>query len=157
MSGGGSYIPQDCWFSVKIIDNQVKATVGIQVAHRQPSAGPGARQRTTRSRANSFKFSVLEIVEQQRLLGKTGSPLVGIHCRVDVSVYNEEIQPPVVVVVDEARAPAEKRNSRFTKAGLKSYIGEIPFTIVVIENVGVVRKICNVKIYLAVVIIISDG
>src|SRR5438552_1490186 len=80
-----------------------------------------------------------------------------INGRIDMAVSNDQILPPVIVVIKKTRAPTEKRNRNFAQAGQKGHIGEIPITVVVIQNIRIIRKVRDVKINLTIVVIVSDG
>ena len=103
-------ISQDRRFGIDIINDHVQAAISIQIANRQSPAGPGFCERTSRRRPDTFKLSILKIAEEQGLLSKTGAPLVRVDRRIDVTVYNKEIQPRVVIKIEEARSPTEKWN-----------------------------------------------
>src|SRR5215213_5943023 len=122
-------------FCVQIIEDGVRATVAIQVADGEPTAGPGVGQCAPRRSTDALESSICEIAKEQRLLSKAGAPLVIINRRIDVPVGDKHILPPVVIVINKARPPAQKRNRHLSMARLKSNVSEIPFTVVAPERV----------------------
>src|SRR5215470_15654626 len=120
--------------AVEIIDHEIETPIAIEIADREPASGPRIRERTSRRRADPLKLAV-QIPKQQRLLRVTRAPLMRIDLRVHVTVHHKQIQPAIVVVIDKARAPTEKRNRHFTQTGLKSYVSKIRVAVVVIEHV----------------------
>ena len=90
-----------------------------------PSRSPAAKPREHHADANplpgaapdSFEFSVLKILKEQRLLRITGTPLMLINCWVDVSINNHDIFPTIVVIVDKNRAPTQKWQGNFAEPG----------------------------------------
>jgi len=96
-------------------------------------------------------------VEQQRPLGKGRAPVVLIHLWVHVAVHFHQIQPSIVVVVQEAVAPTDKRNRSLRNACFVAHIGKAGVAVVVVENLVVVAKVGDKEIHLAVVLIVAGG
>src|SRR5215211_1439071 len=122
---------------VEIIDHQIKSTIAIEVSYRQTSSGPRIRQRASRRRAHSLKLA-LDVAEKQRLLRVTRPPLMLIDSRINMPVYDKQIQPAIVVIIDKTRGPTEKRNRNLTKARLKRHIREVVIAVVVIKRIRII-------------------
>src|SRR5258706_14662440 len=79
-----------------------------------------------------------------------------INSRIYVAIRVDEIQPAVIVIIEKAGAPFEKRNRNFAKAGLKREVSEVPLSVVVIQDVRVVGEICNMETQPAAVVIVTN-
>src|SRR5262245_39855118 len=88
-----------------------------------------------------LKLSVLLVVEQQRSLCVSDAEGVLIDLRIDVPVGDEDILPAIVVEVGEPHAETEERNAHRAETRRPGQIGELALTVVVIEVIGVVRKV----------------
>src|SRR5882757_8275320 len=60
---------------------------------------------------------------------------------IDMTAGNEDVLPPVIVVVDETVAPAKKWNRIFGDAGLIACVTEIQIAVVPIQHLVVIGKI----------------
>src|SRR5438132_2924876 len=80
-----------------------------------------------------------------------------VNRRIDVPVRDDQIFPSVVIIIEKACAPTQKWNCQLTQPSLEGHVREISITVVVIQYIRIVRKICDMKIKLAVVVIISDS
>ncbi len=102
-------IPQHHRLRVEVIDHEIESTIAIEISDCETSSGPRIRERISGRRADALKLP-FHVPEEQRLLRITRTPLMRVRRRVNMTIDDEQIQPTIVVVVDEARAPAEKRN-----------------------------------------------
>ena len=55
-----------------------------------------------------------------------------------MAIRSEQVEPPVVVVVEEGGAPTQERNGRFGNAHLERHVGEVAVAIVVVERFVIV-------------------
>ena len=72
-------------------------------------------------------------------------------------VHLEQVEPAVVVVVEEPVAPAHKRNCRLRHAGLVAHIGKARIAVVVIQHLVVVAEVRHEEIDQAVVLVVACG
>src|SRR5437016_6683818 len=79
-----------------------------------------------------------------------------LNFRINVTVGNEDIEPAVVVIVEEASAKAQHFTGRSCKAGLITDLVEEAPAIVLPKVVGGSLKVGNVQIEPAVVIKVSQ-
>ena len=89
---------------------------------RSPNAAPRAGRRgeaATRRGRHLFESRPVAIVEEQRALRPGHAPVEAVHLRIDVTVGHEQIEPAIVVVVEKAGAPSEKREGRRAEAGAR--------------------------------------
>ena len=77
---------------------------------RAPIGPPG--QTASGRRRHLLEPRPVAVAEQQRALRPGHAPVEAVHLRIDVAVGHEQIQPAVVVEIEEARAPSEKRQRR---------------------------------------------
>src|SRR5215213_5996363 len=97
---------------VEIIDHEIESAIAIEISDCETASGPSIREGISRRRAHALKLS-FHVSEKQRLLRITRAPLMRVRRRVNMTVDDEQVQPTIVVVVDEARGPTEKRNRSF--------------------------------------------
>ena len=75
---------------------------------------------------------------------------------IDMPVHDHQIFPAVVVVIQKACAPAQKRNRHLAESGLESHVSKIAGAIIVIQDIRVVGKISDMKIDAAVIVVITN-
>ena len=88
---------------------------------------------------------------------EAGAPVVAVDLGVDVAVGGEEVEPAVVVVVEEGGAPAEEGNGGFGDAELVADVGEVAVAVVVVEDLVVVGEGGVVEVDAAVVEVVAGG
>src|SRR6185437_4750536 len=98
-----------------------------------------------------------DVVKQERALGESSAPVMLIDFGVDMAVDFEEVEPAVVVVVEEAITPAYEGDGGLRDSGLVADVGEAGVTIIVVENLVVVSEIGDIEADEAVVLIIPGG
>ena len=60
---------------------------------------------------NQLKLAILQVVVEQRALGIAGSPLrMLVHFRIDMAIDNQQILPPVIVIIKETIGETHKRD-----------------------------------------------
>src|ERR1017187_4866723 len=158
----GVYIPQQHRWSV---DGIVYRTdlAGVEPAPERSAASRNRhRQPCARDWRNVFKSAFLSdsighVVKEQRPFCEGGAPVVLVYLGIDVAIGHEPIEPAIVVIVDEAVTPANKRNCGLRDPGVKADIGEAGFAIIVIENFVVVAKVSDEKVDQPVVFVIACG
>src|ERR1700756_4478941 len=135
------YIAQEGWSAVKIVHNDVYLAVVEEVAK---SGAPRRRHHckpTPLHRRNEGEFATTDISQQQRSLSEAGAPVVIVYLFVDVTAGDENVLPAVVVVVDEAIAPAKKWDCIFGDSSFIARIDEVQVAIVSVQHFVVVRKV----------------
>ena len=146
------------------VDDHVDLAVVEQVAESRAASGDHHRQPGALDRLDVLKSALLaggrvlgpgpgggngrqrNVMEQQRPLGERGAPVVLVHLRVDVAVGREQVEPAVVVVIEEPIAPAHKRNGGLRDAGLVAQIGKAHFAIVMEQHLVVVAEVGNEEV-----------
>src|SRR6266446_4940890 len=134
MASRSGDILQNTRSRVVVVDDDIQATVAIQIGNRQTAPAPGVSQAAAGRGPDAFELAVLQIAKKQRLLSIARSPLIIVNHGVNMSVRYDQIQPTVVVIVYKAAAPTEKWERDFTEPREISHVREIRITIVVIEH-----------------------
>src|ERR1051326_838078 len=157
VAGRSRDVPQDGRLGIGVIDDHVEPAIAIEIADCQTAPTPGCGQAAVGSCPDPFKLAVTKISKQQCLLRIAGSPLMLVNRGVNMAVSHHQIQPAVIVKIQKARSPTQKRERNLSEPRQKSYVGEISIAVIVTEYVRVVRKVCDVKTDSSGIIIIADG
>ncbi len=72
-----------------------------------------------------------------------------------MAICHKNVLPAIVIKINEPCAPGEKGDGRLAHSKLKSKIEKIASPLVVKQSVVVIRKIGDVKIHFAIVVIIT--
>src|SRR6201994_1034535 len=135
------HITQEGWSGVKIVHNDVYLAVVEEVAKSGAPRRRHHREPASLHRRNEREFATTGISQQQRSLGEAGPPVVIVYLFVDVTAGDENVLPAVVVVVDEAIAPAKKWDRIFGDSSFIARIDEVQVAIVSVQHFVVVRKV----------------
>ena len=138
MAGGPGHVPQYRGPGVRVIDYHVQQAIPVQVTHGQAPSPDCNGQTASRRRRHAPEASVSQVAEQQNLLRVTGSPSLGIDDRVHMAVGYYQILPAIVVEIQEARPPAQKRQRGFAVSGMERNVPEHSFAFVVVQRVRLV-------------------
>src|SRR5260370_41112346 len=76
---------------------------------------------------------------------------------IDVSIGNEYVEQTVVIVLEKARAPAQKRYRQCRDSSAEADVGKGRVTVITVERVVIVGEIRDVEIDFAVTVVIADG
>ena len=68
-----------------------------------------------------------------------------VHLGIDVAVDLKQIEPAIVVVVEEAVAPAHKGNRSLRDARLVAHVGKAGVAVVVEEHLVVVAEVGDIE------------
>ena len=96
-------------------------------------------------------------MEEKRPLGECGSPVVLIDFWVDVTVDFEQVEPAVVVEIEEAVAPPDEGDGGLGYSGLVAHISKAGVAVVVIEDFVIVTEVGDVEADEAVVLVVAGG
>ena len=128
--------------------------ISPNAAPRRDFSGMSARPAGLR---NFFERSVAQIAMQKHGLGVSGASLHVVHLRIDVSVDNEQIEPAVVVHVEERCSPADQRQARLAKPRRHRHIFESSRSLIAIQSVGLVGKFRDEHGETPAVIVVAPG
>ena len=90
-----------------IVDHHIDVPIVVEVAKSAATTGFRSGRRRAQKVGDVFKFSVLKITINHLSLFVGGFSLELIHLGIDVTISQKEIQPTIVIQVDEATTPAE--------------------------------------------------
>ena len=122
-----------------------------------PSPAGSAVVRPSPPRTPRSPRTSLEVPEQQGPLPVRRVPVEEVRERVDVAVGDDQVQPAVVVVVDERVPPAQEGDARARHSRGKAHVGEEAAAVVVVEDVVVVGEVRDVDVVASVVVVVADG
>src|SRR5258705_9999117 len=142
--------------AVNVIQYDIEATVAVEVCNRKAATAPTLGQCAARSGSNLLEFPIGGISEKQRLLGVTGPPLILIDRGIYMTICDNQVFPAIVVKIKKAGSPPKKRNSYLAKSGRESNISKITACVVVVQDIRVVGKVCDVEIDTTIIVIITD-
>ena len=74
---------------------------------------------------------------------------------VEVAIGDEDVEPAVVVAVEEGGAEAEERPHDAVEPGAGGGVGEEPAAVVAVEGVDVLREIGHEEVEVAVVVVVA--
>ncbi len=74
-----------------------------------------------------------------------------------MSVYFEQIEPAVVVVIDKSVAPAHKGNRCLRHAGLVAHIGKAGVAVIAVQHFVVVAEVRHKEVEQPVVLVVAYG
>src|ERR1035441_1436115 len=95
--------------AINRVDDDINLPFVEQVAKGRSTRRNDRCQTRSLDRRNIFEFPILassvrDVVKEQRAFGEGRAPIVLVHLRVDVAVDHEEIEPAVVVVVQDRKS-----------------------------------------------------
>src|SRR5581483_6382351 len=96
-----------------------------KIAESRASRGNNNRESAVRGCRDNLKVLAVHIVKQEGPLSVSHTPVVFIHARIHVPMRRKKVLPAVIVVVQEARAPAKERYSHVRDSREKAHVGEI--------------------------------
>src|SRR5580700_11207031 len=133
-------VAQERGWHIDVIHDNIDLAVVKQIA--KCGAPRGHYDGKPRVFDGRYKFELLSrnIAEKKRSLREAGAPVVPVHFRVYMPAGNENILPPVVVVVDKSVAPAEERNCGHGQANIAAHIGKAEIAFIAIEDFVVVGE-----------------
>ena len=128
-----------------------------EVAEGGAASADNSGQAATCGGGDFLKFFAVDTAEQQWTLRVGGAPLVLVRDGVDVTVGDEEVEKSIIIEIEEAGAPTEKRYGGMAKTGLEGDVRECGAAIVPVESFVVVGKRGDEEIQLAVAIVIAES
>src|SRR5467141_3760198 len=101
------------------------------------------------------KRAVAIVAMQQQRLAKPRTGFQRVNLRINVAVSNENVEPGVVVHVEESGAPANVRIAGLADAGSPTDVVESLGAHVAIERVGLLLKVRNKEAQTPAVVVIA--
>src|SRR5712691_12300 len=142
-----------------LVDHQnVDGPVIVDICECRPPAGPAGQSAQARGLGDVHELVAFEIAHQVVRLRKGNGRVVPIHLLVGMAVGNPEIQPPIVVEVEELCAPAAVSISRWeSQSELRGPIHEEMGALVFVERVVLLDPLRDEYIEQAVVVVVSHS
>src|SRR6188472_398637 len=92
---------------MNIVDDDVDVTVVVEIRECGAASGGGGGDRRSQPTRHVLEASLAKIAVDDLRLLVAGFPLNALNFGIDVTVDEEQIEPPVVIEVQEAHAPAQ--------------------------------------------------
>ncbi len=147
---------RSCGRRVDAVDDDVHGAVVVVVTEGAAAGGDGVVDAGAGEGGDLFKLAVAQVAVDVLMLGVGGVEVGAVDLRVDVAVGDEDVEPAIVVEVDEADAPAEI-------AGVEAEAGEVGVVFkgavaeVEVEGVGVAGEVGLDDVEQAVAVEVADG
>ncbi len=109
------HIAQQHWNGIDRIHDNIDLAVVEQVAKCGAAGRSHNRQSGSFDGGHQFKLPGFQVMEQQRALRIRRAPALAVDFWIDMAIHNEQILPPVVVVIEETVAKSDERKSRRTQ------------------------------------------
>src|ERR1700757_2776340 len=110
---------------VERVDHDIDFAVVEKISEGRASAGSNYGKPCALDWRNQLELLAVQIVVEQRALGKTCTPILFVDLRIDMAIDPHDVFPAIIVVSDEAGSPAEKGNSVLGEAEAIGQIGEV--------------------------------
>ena len=108
---------------VDAVHHRVQIAVVVEIAHGKAARLRRRRNAAAADQAHVFKLPVTQVAVEILALGIGGVHLGTVHFGIDVPVGYQNVEPAVVVDVDEAHAPAQQARVH-AQTGLVSAVVE---------------------------------
>src|SRR5438309_92020 len=106
----GKHVPEQQRLPLDLADYYVHFAVVKQVAEGRATPGDHLRKGGSLYRRDNLELAIVHVAEQQRFLSVRRSPVQSVCRGIDVSVDKHQVEPAIIVIVQESRAPSEERN-----------------------------------------------
>src|SRR6266566_681563 len=129
---------------IHVVEDHIDVAVVEDVAEGSAARANDGGQTAAGSRRDFLEFGTVEIAKKLRPLRPRRAPVAFVGDGVNVAVGDEEVEKAVVVEIEEAGAPAEKRNRCAAETGFERNVGEARVAVVAVKSFIVVGK-CVMK------------
>src|SRR5205823_5020288 len=140
-----------------ICDHYICKAVIIEIGKSNAAADMGSLQAAAGQLGSFHEFTVALVVEQRVRLLVVNFRSGLLHLGIYMTIGDEQIQPPIVVIIKKSSPKTEHIVRGTGDAGLVTDLVEKFFAIVVPEVIGGSLEIRDVEIEPAVVVIIAEG
>ena len=97
---------------IDVIDHHIDVAIIEQIAKGRASRCNYIRQAASSCGRNFLKFGAVKIAKKLWSLRPCSAPILPVHFRVNMSVSDEDVEQAIVVEIEKARSPGQKRNGR---------------------------------------------
>ena len=141
---------------VDAVDDDVEVAIVVVVSEGAAAAGDGNGHAGTGLVGDFFELAVAQVAVEIFAFGVRRVGVRAVHFGIDVSVGDQDVEPAVVVHVEEADAPAEVAGVD-ADAGEVGAVVEVEAAEVLIEGGGVSGEVGLDDVEEAVAVEVSDG
>ncbi len=142
--------------AVDAVDDYVEVAIVVVVSEGGAASGCGVGDAGAGLRGDLFELAVAEVAIEILVLRIGGIDVGAFDLGVDVAVGHEDVEPAIVVHVEEAYAPAEEAGVD-AKAGEIGVVVEVAVAEIEVEGVGVAGEVGLDDVEEAVAIEVADG
>src|SRR5436309_7160457 len=128
----------------ELVDDYVSFSIVKQISKCRTARDNRHPQPSSLHRRNDFKLPCFKVVKQQRTLSESCSPITLIHVGIHVTVGDQEIQPSVVVIIEEAGAPSEEWNCDLGNRRGIAYVSKVCISLVPVKRIVIIGENCVV-------------
>ena len=113
---------KDLRAAVQVVDDDVEAAVVVEVSGREAATDAFFHHRGPELRRDFVERAVAAIVIEQLALTVTRrrAEFHFVELRVNMAVHGDDVQQPVVVVVEECRTPADERQADSPRSSIET-------------------------------------
>src|SRR5580658_2603104 len=109
------HIPQKYWNAICIVDDHIDFAVIEEITECGSAANADFRQSRALNGWYQFERPIPEIVKKQRTLSVRTTPFrMAVRNWINMAVFNEQVFPAVVVVVNKTISETDKGNRRLS-------------------------------------------
>src|ERR1700751_263839 len=141
MSCEGLRIVQQCRSAVQAGDDNLEVPIIFEISNGCSPCHTSLRHPRASGTTDLSKRAIVQVVKQKRAFGVRHSKGIVIHLRIDVAVGHEQVLPSIIVEVEELNAETKERDAHGPDPGDSRQVGKLAISVVVIQVVGIVRKI----------------
>src|ERR1700737_2559014 len=121
-------------------NDDVDAAVVVDVADGQAAAEPGLPEDGAGVGGHVYE-AVAGVTDQKHWLAIVKIGIVDLHSVEIVALGNDEIFPAVIVIVEEASAPARVKHGDAAEAGAEACVDEACVATVLVQGVALVSQV----------------
>ena len=147
--------PEQIRRRMDVVDDDVDVAVVVEIGEGRAAAGGRGRDRRTETLRDVLEASVAEVAVDDLALLVARLGLEPLDLGIDVAVDEEEIEPAVVVEIDEADAPAEPARVEADAGGERAVVAEA-LAAVRVQRRGVAGEVGLEEIDRAVAVVVAD-
>src|SRR5579859_4366532 len=151
------HVPKQGRRRVHIVEDNVDVAVVEEIAESGAASRNNGGEAAACGGRNFLEFCAVKIAKKLRALGPGGAPFCAVGDGVYVAIGDEDVEKAIVVKVEKAGAPGQKRNCGVTEADPERDVCEIGAAVVAIKRFVVVGKGGDEKVEFAVAIVIAEG
>src|SRR5260370_11724438 len=137
-------------------DHNVHKSVVVEIGKSCAASHVGHFKSRATGLAHFYELSISFVVKQRIDLPIMGSGRGLLHLWVNMPVGDENIQPPVIVVIEEASAETEDIPCRSRDPRFVAHLVEKSFPIVMPNVIRGTLKVGNIEIELSIIVVITQ-